>query len=912
MSPLRIVLASTLLLAPLLAVAAETPFAPAVPVAAGGSQPRRIAVADLDRDGDLDLVIALQNPARIAVRRRLPNGDYDTAQFIPDDNAGAQPAQHLRLADVDDDGDTDVLFVRQDSTLCLARNIGDGSFDITQCTATAGRIEIADMDRDGIGDLVTAAGSGTEWRSGDRSGNFAIAHTITTQRGFAGLVVADFNRDGRPDVARANDSGINLGFSVHLNPAGGDTWTEVALFSDAVTALAALDIDADGDLDLAAGRCSTTGHVIFRRNDGAAAFSSTSGLFVDAPAPGQTPCPRALLPLDLDRDGRTDLLEADSHGRVLYFRNRVEGFVLERIVADAQATTGSALHDLVAADLDNDGDADLLAAHTNEDLLARSENRSLRRSLRGGAFVSGGIAMPGAETLLVADLDRDGLRDVITASRTDNTVRFLRRTASGFATAVNLSTSANTPRGGAVADMNRDGKPDLILCSTGNSRVLQALGDGSGGFAAATIAGSGIADCADLVVLDIDRDGDEDIVVADGVLGIVRWLRNDGSGSYTQPPSLASSLAGPRAIDVIDLDRDGWPDLAVALESGNRVIALRNELRNPAAPDFSSVILSDVPEIAGPRDIAFADTDRDGLPDLFVTSTASRLSWLRQTAPGSFGPSQSLTSLTSGTGPVLAQDIDGDAHVDLVFALGGVLSVRSDASGSAGNGGYLISSSQPRLAVALADMDANSQPDLVDISANGGLSARLTEASNVRAAGDLISIPFAPRNTDLRLAGLALGHDGRSDDDAVQPRRIGFALRHTNASGALLSGTEYSQLFLNIRLFGDDGDGVYEPGIDPMLANAAASDFDAGVLSFAIPAALQQSLAFGATRKYFFVAQLSNGAINVTRQLFIGPSRSGIEAVNASYGTLLDISNDSSATTLDLDTVFRSGFQQNN
>lgn len=900
----------TLLLGPLPAAAAETPFAPAVPVAGGGSQPRRVAVADVDRDGDLDLVVALQNPARIAVRKRLPNGDYDTAQFIPDDNAGAQPPQHLRLADVDDDGDTDVLFVRQDSTLCLARNSGDGSFGTAQCTATAGRIDVADIDRDGIGDLVTAAAGGTEWRSGDRTGNFGLAHTIAPQRGFAGLVVADFNRDGRPDIARANDSGISLGFSVHLNPASGDSWSEVALFSDAVTALAALDIDADGDIDLAAGRCSSTGHVIFRRNDGAAAFSSVSGLFVDAPAPGQTPCPRALLALDLDRDGRTDLLEADSHGRVLYFRNRVEGFVLERIVADAQTVTGSALHDLAAADLDGDGDADLLAAHNNADLLARSENRSLRRSLRGGATVAGGIAMPGAETLLTGDMDRDGLRDVITASRTDNTVRFLRRTAGGFATAVNLSTSAVTPRGGLIADMNRDGKPDLILCSTGNSRVLQALGDGSGGFAAATIAGSGIVDCADIVAVDIDRDGDEDLIAADSVLGAVRWLRNDGNGSYTQPPSLASSLAGPRAIDVVDFDRDGWPDLAVALESGNRVIVLHNELRNPAAPDFSSAILSDVPEIAGPRDIAFADADHDGLADLFVNSAGSRMSWLRQSAPGVFGASQSLTALSSGTGPVFAQDIDGDAHPDLVHANGGVISVRSDPAGSAGNGGYLISSS-PRLAIALADLDANGQPDLADIASNGALSVRLTDASNVRAAGEFLRIDFAPRNTDLHLAGLTLSHDGRSDDDPLQPRRIGFAFRHTSSSGALLSGAEYSQLFSNVRLFGDDGDGVYEPGIDPQLAGAAAADFNAGVLSFAIAPAQQQPLAFGATRKYFFVAQLSNGAINVTRLLFIGPSRSGTEAVNASYGSLLDISNDSSATTLDLDTVFRSGFQQN-
>ncbi|WP_386067285.1 FG-GAP repeat domain-containing protein [Tahibacter sp. UC22_41] len=905
MNRLRAIVAAALFAVTATASAAETPFATAVNLAVTGVQPRAVAIADLDRDGDQDLIVAQTSPSAIVLYRRLAGGNYATPQTLA--NLGSFPPRELAVVDADRDGDLDVYFARQGASSCflITQSTGD---TLQLCgLGQPAHATFGDVDGDGNDDLVAGNGTNTEWRAGSGTGGFAAGVVVSAQAADSGIVVADFNRDGRPDVVRASAGATTPGFSLHLNPGAAGSWSATTLFSDAISAVATLDLDGDGDLDLAAGRCSTTGHVILRRNDGNGVFDTLSGLAVSEPAPGQIPCPRTLLAVDLDRDGRTDLVEADSHGRVLYFRNTPSGLALERIVADSGAATGSLLHDIAVADLDLDGDPDLLAAHADQNLLTVSENRSLHRSLRSGALVTSGSIMAGAQTLLTGDVDRDGLRDVITASVSDGIVRLLRRTSAGFASAIMLPAGASAPRGGVLADMDRDGRLDLVLGSGGNGRVVQLAGDGAGGFANAVVAGSGFLDVAGVVAADFDRDGDLDLAVADPLAGDVRWLRNTGSGSYAAPAQIATH-AGARALAVVDLDRDGWPDLVSAGESAGSLLWLRNALRVTAAPDFTNQVLSAAPEIAGPRDLAFADVDHDGQQDVFVLSAASGVSFLRQTAPGVFGTGLDLTTL-SGSGALRVADIDGDARTDLVFLLDGALVAQSDPVGGNGGGGLSAFTAQPRLALGLDDMDNNGIADLLDIGPIGNLSLRLTQASNVQALGEFVSGLFAPRLSDRRLAGLALRHDGRSGDDAAQVLQAGFVFRRSNVNGAKLTAVEFGQMFGQLRLYADDGDGVYEPGVDPLLADTGSADFNDGVLSFAIAPPLRPTVAFGEQRLLHLVGQVAPNAEQITRVVFIGASASGSIAQNLVYASRVDVSENTSGTSLDLDVIFRYGFQ---
>jgi len=123
--------------------------------------------------------------------------------------------------------------------------------------------------------------------------------------------------------------------------------------------------------------------------------------------------------------------------------------------------------------------------------------------------------------------------------------------------------------GVAVADVNQDRKPDVIVTDmTLKSGAVQILlGDGHGGLAAAKTfpAGAGAMWTA---VGDFNRDGDLDLAVADNVADSVSVLVGNGSGHFAAPITCKASVS-PRCLVVGNLDADSKPDIAVANYDGN-------------------------------------------------------------------------------------------------------------------------------------------------------------------------------------------------------------------------------------------------------------------------------------------------------------------------------------------------------
>jgi len=232
------------------ATAARLP--PATRIATGA------AFVDVDADGDLDLVVACRDDAdRLLLNDGLGTFSDASAGRLPGD-AGATSA--VLAADLDGDGRPDLVFTREDGSPRLLLNAGLGTFsDASAASLPAGLpgalgLGVADVDSDGDLDLVLAGGSaGVGLLRNDGTGHFAaVAPTATALPPLhaVAVAVADLNEDGLPDVAVAC-AGQDR---VLLNTGGGlfvdDTAAQIPADTERTFGVLAVDVDGDLDLDL--------------------------------------------------------------------------------------------------------------------------------------------------------------------------------------------------------------------------------------------------------------------------------------------------------------------------------------------------------------------------------------------------------------------------------------------------------------------------------------------------------------------------------------------------------------------------------------------------------------------------------------------------------------------------------------
>jgi hypothetical protein len=298
-----------------------------------------------------------------------------------------------------------------------------------------------------------------------------------------------------------------------------------------------------------------------------------------------------------------------------------------------------------------------------------------------------------------------------------------------FLPAMTYDSGGINPMSVAIADVNGDGKPDLLVAnwcasdsSCANGSVAVLLGNGDGTFQAAVTYASGGAFAVSVAMADVNRDGKPDLLVANcGAIsistcgignGVVGILLGNGDGTFQPVVSYDTGGSYSLSVAATDLNGDGKPDLAVSnLFSDNVGVLLGN-----GDGTFQSAVTYD----AGGQAIAvaIADVSGDGTPDLLVATRASggAVGVLLGNGNGTFKPVVPYNS--GGVVPVsvAVSDVNGDGKPDVVvtnnFASNvGVLLGNGDGTlqpvvtyGSGGVGAY---------SVAVADVNGDGKPDLV-------------------------------------------------------------------------------------------------------------------------------------------------------------------------------------------------------
>lgn len=314
------------------------------------------------------------------------------------------------------------------------------------------------------------------------------------------------------------------------------------------------------------------------------------------------------------------------------------------------------------ADVDSDGDLDLLVSQgSNYGTLARFV--AVRLNNGQGTFSAAPDVSVGTTTapneLVMADVDGDGDLDLLAACSTVVSVR-LNNGQGGFSGGSDVSVLVNASSL-AVGDLDADGDLDLLTYTQNNGQTVASirLNQGNGTFAGgselAVAGGSGA-----LALGDVDNDGDLDLVTAGFTSGYIYTCFNLGSGTFGLP---TTHLIGnnPAGVALADVDGDSDLDLVVGCARSNTVETRLNNGSGQYAATGTSVVVSDYP-----HDLCLTDFDSDGDLDLLVGHTYSGNVSVRLNTGGVFGGGSNVAMGTTYTSGLAVGDLDGDQDIDFV------------------------------------------------------------------------------------------------------------------------------------------------------------------------------------------------------------------------------------------------------
>jgi hypothetical protein len=440
----------------------------------------------------------------------------------------------------------------------------------------------------------------------------------------------------------------------------------------------------------------------------------------------------------------------------------------------------------------------------------------------------------GSVGLVRGDFDADGDWDIGSLRHGNGLAMYEQQSPTDFVDSGLVLSPGTFFNSIAAADLNADGRDDLVAGESFFPKLHVFLAQAGGGFAAQpTIAlDPGPVSISNLAVgpmaiADFDEDGLLDLMVAStvnvvGVAADVAWYRGNGAGGFSVVQHFAPNI-GARALAVADLDHDGHLDVQLG-GVGGLLAAFGNGagvFTTPHPADAGGTVTSN---FAGPS-MAMGSFDGDDVYDVVTYDSAVGVRTYLGSEPGRF----STAPLQSGPSPAAlasaAFDADGDGDVDYVtFSLNsGYRAALNDGSGSFPTTVTTPGPIHPIYAFVAARVDTDTLPDLVAVPfGSTGIEWRKNLGGGAFGPQNFVTSPASSGPLDLIAAG---DLDGDGDDDVVATalhETSGLSVFH-NVGGSLVA-TQFvpSGLFhgpLDIALTDLTGDGA----LDVLCASSATN-----------------------------------------------------------------------------------------
>lgn len=587
-------------------------------------------VADFNGDGRPDVTAVGLIAANDDVRVYLNQGDLFFNKITPakDDIYGSVDA-----ADIDKDGDIDIvvggsgLAQNHDGSRLLI-NDGKANFKVgaeLHCYGDSYNdcghksIKIDDINGDGVMDILAfnlTGTSGLYWLNGAKNFDQKLIDDDNTIDLGGDFVVFDIDGNGKKDIVRQGYGKDRVsvlyqtGDMVFRREYIETNWDNGGNPS---AKMAVGDLDGDKDLDLIfPEQGNIDGDLSWFENINGKLFRHL--LYSDLIG--------ARIPkfADVDKDGDQDIFltvsssefsGAEEDEAILYENIGNNHFINWRLSDSLDYAA-----DIEPADIDGDGDLDVFASARDANDLVWLRNNGIRSSWTKTVIDANINQVLGISAV---DLDGDKDIDVVACSNNDDKVFWYRNDGKGVFSKLVVDANVDAPLEIEASDLDRDGDIDLALvCAGTTNTIVTYLNQGNQIFTKTIAFTSELG--SDIEIADWDADNDPDILISifntspvEPRRAVVALL-NAGNGTFQVEEILIGS-EGVRSLKVVDLDRD--KDMDLLLGSNDRVL-LEGWLRGSnRITDIKRVVLSENTSSNGNiYGIDVADVDNDGLNEI--------------------------------------------------------------------------------------------------------------------------------------------------------------------------------------------------------------------------------------------------------------------------------------------------------
>lgn len=577
------------------------------------------------------------------------------------------------------------------------------------------------------------------------------------------LAVADFNHDGRPDVVVCEVGSGTV--SIQFGKGDGRFWPAIPIFNaDQPYTVVAADFNGDGNADLAIGdENNTTVQILLGNGDGTFELGQSIELSDTF----------RIRVLDYNADGIEDLAVTPvAAGTVSLVPGNGDGTFGQ----PETLNVGFPVSDVKVGDFNGDGVPDLFLGNWTDPaieielasspgvfgsptvvpvdfapeaiaLVSDPETGFLdvlvddfrplwpRGELQvfkgnGDGTISGEesyVLRSHSADLITADLDGDGIQDLVMNNIYDDTVTVMFGTPTGTYGRNTAYRVGDFPLGMGVADLNQDGKPDIVTAGAYTGELVTQINEGGGEFpsVAEYLGDTYPPGGPDSNPVDINGDGYPDLVAVrplEGSCGSIDTFINDGTGSLTSGPAsqLDCSVFADQSVPVVlrDMNGDGRADAVIAAsQNGESAIevAYGNGDGTFSNPQWTASTSYD--PYTGSHVV---DLDGDGRPDIVEEKVPDSFAVYRQQADGTFQYVGDFGPYETYTGMAIA-DLNGDGAPDVLMAANfasEIVVVPGQPGGGFGNP-ITYPLTIYSAGIAAADLDHDGKPDIVVTAPNG-------------------------------------------------------------------------------------------------------------------------------------------------------------------------------------------------